>query len=67
MTEIFNITNRALICITKDELYKTQTVLSIVEILLLIVITIIFVIIGSKLAKIMHDLFHDLMFDEHED
>lgn len=51
MTEIFNITNRALIHATKTDIYKTQTILSIIEILLLIVIAIMLIIICSKFAK----------------
>ena len=44
MTEIFNITNRALIHVTKTDIYKAQTILSIVEILLLATITILLMI-----------------------
>lgn len=62
MTEISNITNRALIHVTKTDIYKTQTILSIIEILLLIVITIMLIIICKKFAKIMIDLFRDLIF-----
>jgi len=62
MTEIFNITNRALIHVTKTDIYKTQTILSIIKILLLIVIAIMLIIICSKFAKMITDLFRDLIF-----
>ena len=64
MTEIFDITNRALIYITKDDIYKDLTILNIVEVLLLIIITIVFVIICGKFAKIIIDLFRDLIFSQ---
>ena len=62
MTEIFDITNRALIHVTKTDIYKAQTTLSIMEILLLVIITILLMIACKKFAKIMIDLFHDLIF-----
>lgn len=62
MTEIFDIANRALIHVTKTDIYKAQTILSVTEILLLIIITIMLIIICLKFAKIITDLFHDLIF-----
>ena len=62
MTEIFDITNRALIHITKADIYKTQTILNIAGILLLIIIAIMVVITCSKFAKMITDLFRDLIF-----
>ena len=62
MTEIFDITNRALIHVTKTDIYKAQTILDVMEILLLIIIAIMLIIICSKFAKIMIDLFRDLIF-----
>lgn len=66
MTGVFDITNRALICITKNDIYKAQTILNIVEILILIIIAIIFVIICKIFAKMITDLFHDLIFSQDE-
>lgn len=62
MTEIFDITNRALIHVTKTDIYKAQTILSVTEILLLIIITIMLIIICSKFAKMITHLFRDLIF-----
>ena len=62
MTEIFNITNRALIHVTKTDIYKDLTILNIVKILLLATITILLMIACKKFAKIMIDLFRDLIF-----
>ena len=62
MTEIFDITNRALIHVTKTDIYKAQTILSVMEILSLIIITILLMIACKKFAKIMIDLFRDLIF-----
>lgn len=62
MTEIFDITNRALIHVTKTDIYKAQTILNIAGILLLIIIAIMVVIACSKFAKIIIDLFRDLIF-----
>ena len=62
MTEIFNITNRALIHVTKTDIYKAQTILSVMEILLLVIITILLMIACKMFAKIMIDLFRDLIF-----
>ena len=62
MTEIFDITNRALIHVTKIDIYKAQIILSIVKILSLAIITILLMIACKKFAKIMIDLFRDLIF-----
>ena len=62
MTEIFDITNRALIHVTKIDIYKAQTILSVMEILLLVIITILLMIACKMFAKIMIDLFRDLIF-----
>lgn len=62
MTEIFDITNRALIHVTKTDIYKAQTILSVMEILLLIIIAIMLIIICSKFAKMITHLFRDLIF-----
>jgi len=62
MTEIFDITNKTLIHVTKTDIYKAQTILNVMEILLLIIIAIMLIIICSKFAKIMIDLFRDLIF-----
>ena len=62
MTEIFDITNRALIHVTKTDIYKALTILNIVKILSLVTITILLMIACKKFAKIMIDLFRDLIF-----
>lgn len=62
MTEMFDITNRALIHVTKTDIYKDLTILNIVEILLLVIITILLMIACKMFAKIMIDLFRDLIF-----
>ena len=62
MTEIFDITNRALIHVTKTDIYKAQTILSVMEILLLITITILLMIICKKFIKMITHLFRDLIF-----
>ena len=62
MTEMFDITNRALIHITKTNIYEAQTILSVMEILLLVIITILLMIACKMFAKIMIDLFRDLIF-----
>ena len=62
MTKIFDITNKTLIYITKDNIYKDLTILNIVKILSLATITILLMIACKKFAKIMIDLFRDLIF-----
>lgn len=62
MNKIFNITNKTLIYITKDNIYKDLTILNIVKILSLATITILLMIACKKFAKIMIDLFRDLIF-----
>ena len=62
MNKTFNITNKTLIYITKDNIYKDLTILNIVKILLLATITILLMIACKKFAKIMIDLFRDLIF-----
>lgn len=62
MTKIFDITNKTLIHVTKDNIYKDLTVLNIVKILSLVTITILLMIAYKKFAKIMIDLFRDLIF-----
>ena len=62
MTEIFDITNKTLIYITKDNIYKDLTILNIVKILSLATITILLMIACKMFAKIMIDLFRDLIF-----
>lgn len=62
MTKIFDITNKTLIYITKDNIYKNLTVLNIAKILLLATITILLMIACKKFAKIMIDLFRNLIF-----
>lgn len=62
MTEIFDITNRALIHVTKTDIYKDLTVLNIVKILSIATITILLMIACKKFAKIMIDLFRNLIF-----
>ena len=62
MTEIFDITNRALIHVTKTDIYKDLTILNIVKILSLATITILLMIACKKFAKIITDLFRDLIF-----
>lgn len=62
MTETFNITNKTLIYITKNNIYKNLTILNIVKILSLATITILLMIACKKFAKIMIDLFRDLIF-----
>lgn len=62
MTKTFDITNKTLIYIKKDNIYKDLTILNIVKILLLATITILLMIACKKFAKIMIDLFRDLIF-----
>lgn len=62
MTKIFDITNKTLIHVTKTDIYKAQTILNIIKILLLATITILLMITCKKFAKIMIDLFRDLIF-----
>ena len=62
MTEIFDITNRALIHVTKTDIYKAQTILSVMGILLLIIIAIMLIIICSKFAKMITHFFRNLIF-----
>lgn len=62
MNKTFDITNKTLIYITKDNIYKDLTILNIVKILLLATITILLMIACKKFAKIMIDLFRDLIF-----
>lgn len=62
MNKTFNITNKTLIYITKDNIYKDLTILNIVKILSLATITILLMIACKKFAKIMIDLFRDLIF-----
>ena len=62
MTKIFDITNKTLIHVTKDNIYKDLTVLNIVKILSLVTITILLMIAYKKFAKIMIDLFRNLIF-----
>lgn len=62
MNKIFNITNKTLIYITKDNIYNDLTILNIVKILSLATITILLMIACKKFAKIMIDLFRDLIF-----
>ena len=62
MTKIFDITNKTLIYITKDNIYKDLTILNIVKILSIATITILLMIACKKFAKIMIDLFRDLIF-----
>ena len=62
MNKTFNITNKTLIYITKDNIYKDLTISNIVKILLLATITILLMIACKKFAKIMIDLFRDLIF-----
>lgn len=62
MTKIFDITNKTLIYVTKDNIYKDLTVLDIVKILSIATITILLMIAYKKFAKIMIDLFRDLIF-----
>lgn len=62
MTEIFDITTKTLIHVTKTDIYKDLTILNIVEILLLATITILLMIACKKFAKIIIDLFRDLIF-----
>lgn len=62
MTEIFDITNKTLIHVTRNNIYKDLTVLNIAKILSIATITILLMIACKKFAKIMIDLFHDLIF-----
>lgn len=62
MTKIFDITNKTLIHVTKDNIYKDLTVLDIVKILSLATITILLMIACKMFAKMMIDLFRDLIF-----
>lgn len=62
MTETFDIATRALIHVTKTDIYKDLTILNIVKILLLATITILLMITCKKFTKIMIDLFRDLIF-----
>lgn len=62
MNKTFDITNKTLIYITKDNIYEDLTILNIVKILLLATITILLMIACKKFAKIMIDLFRDLIF-----
>lgn len=62
MNKTFDITNKTLIYITNDNIYKDLTILNIVKILLLATITILLMIACKKFAKIMIDLFRDLIF-----
>ena len=66
MTETFNITNKTLIYITKNNIYKDLTILNIVKISSLATIIILLMIACKKFAKIMIDLFGNSMkFDTH--
>lgn len=62
MTETFDIATKTLIHVTKTDIYKDLTILNIVKILLLATITILLMIACKKFAKIMIDLFRDLIF-----
>ena len=62
MTEIFDITNKTLIHVTRNNIYKIQTILSIVKILSLVMVIILLMIACKMFAKIMIDLFRDLIF-----
>lgn len=62
MTKIFDITNKTLIHVTKDNIYKDITVLNIVKILSTATITILLMIACKKFAKMITDLFRDLIF-----
>ena len=62
MNKTFDITNKTLIYITKDNIYKDLTILNIVKILSIATITILLMIACKKFAKIMIDLFRDLIF-----
>lgn len=62
MNKTFDITTKTLIYITKDNIYEDLTILNIVKILLLATITILLMIACKKFAKIMIDLFRDLIF-----
>lgn len=62
MTETFDITTKTLIHVTKTDIYKDLTILNIVEILLLATITILLMIACKKFAKVIIDLFRDLIF-----
>lgn len=62
MTGTFDITTKTLIHVTKTDIYKDLTILNIVKILSLATITILLMIACKKFAKIMIDLFRDLIF-----
>ena len=62
MTETFDITAKTLIHVTKTDIYKDLTILNIVKILSLATITILLMIACKKFAKIIIDLFRDLIF-----
>ena len=62
MAKTFDITNKTFIHVTRNNIYKDLTILNIVKILLLATITILLMIACKKFAKMITDLFRNLIF-----